>query len=364
FTRVAFLSNSSVGGFTRNGSLPEVSGGALYSRGGNLKVRDCTFFGNAVLGSGGNRSGGTGGEAAGGAIDSDDSGFLVGTIFAGNTARGGNSRNGLVGSSLSGAPAYGGALRAGASLAMTNCTFTSNAVYGGAAGGFGSPSGEARGGAISVIAGIPMLVNVTLASNSVNVPAPFGSPVPSFGMNIDAATNFSITLKNSLLAGTSNNVWGQIIDGGYNMSSDGSANFSSGTSFNFTNPKLLPLANNGGWTLTMALASDSPAIDWVPAALAPSTDQRGVHRPYGSASDVGAYEVGAPPPSLVILRNGGSVKILFAVETGSNYHIQHSLNLSTWETVQTTGTSTSNGVWTATFPVSQPAEYYRVTMDL
>ena len=148
------------------------------------------------------------------------------------------------------------------------------------------------------------------------------------------------------------------------MSSDGSANFSSGTSFNFTNPKLLPLANNGGPTLTMALASDSPAIDWIPAALAPSTDQRGVHRPYGSASDVGAFEVGAPTPSLVILRNGGSVKILFAVETGSNYHVQHSLNLITWETVQTTGTSTSNGVWTATFPVSQPAEYYRVTMDL
>jgi hypothetical protein len=361
FMRVTFSSNASLGGYARNAPLPWVSGGAIYSR-GKLQVKDCTFFGNTAVGNGGDTM--TRGEAAGGAIDSDDSGFIVGTTFAGNTARGGRAR-GTIQGNYRGAPGYGGALRIGAFLSITNCTFTLNAAYGGDGSWFAAPYGEARGGAISVIAGSPMLMNVTLASNSVNVPAPSGTSVPSFGMNIDATTNVSVILRNSLLVGTSNNAWGQVIDGGYNMSSDGSANFSSGTSFNFTNPKLLPLANNGGPTLTMALAADSPAIDWVPAALAPSTDQRGVHRPYGSASDVGAFELGAPAPSLVVLRSGGSVKILFGVVTGSNYRVQHSLNLGdAWETVQTTGISTSNGVWTAMFPVSQPAEYYRVMVDL
>jgi hypothetical protein len=46
----------------------------------------------------------------------------------------------------------------------------------------------------------------------------------------------------------------------------------------------------------MALASDSPALHLVPASglFCPPGDQRGVHRPQGSARDAGAYEL-APP---------------------------------------------------------------------
>jgi hypothetical protein len=358
FTRVKFTNNSVLGDYTRNGSIPGVSGGAIDSR-GTIYLKDCAFLENTVRGSGGITTFAAG--AAGGAIASDDTGWIVGSTFAGNAVRGGQGRS-TFGGGWPGGGASGGALRSGAFLSITNCTFTENLALGGPPGAPQLPAGDARGGAISVIGGGLTLVNVTVASNKANISSFYGT---NFGMNIDAGTNLAVTLQNSLLAGTSSNVWGQVIDGGYNMSSDGSANFSSGTSFNFTNPKLLPLANNGGQTMTMGLASDSPAIDWIPAALALSTDQRGVHRPYGSASDVGAFELGAPAPSLVVLRSGGSIKILFGVETGSNYHVQHSLNLGgAWETVLTTGTSTSNGVWTATFPMSQPAEYYRVTMDL
>jgi hypothetical protein len=38
------------------------------------------------------------------------------------------------------------------------------------------------------------------------------------------------------------------------------------------------------------LLPGSPAIDAIPAAQAPSTDQRGYPRPYGTASDIGAFE--------------------------------------------------------------------------
>lgn len=64
------------------------------------------------------------------------------------------------------------------------------------------------------------------------------------------------------------------------------------------NPKLLPLADNGGPTQTHALRRGSPAIDALDPALCPAIDQRGFTRPIdgdadGNAMcDMGAYEAG------------------------------------------------------------------------
>src|ERR1035438_4953517 len=44
----------------------------------------------------------------------------------------------------------------------------------------------------------------------------------------------------------------------------------------------------------MALLPGSPAIDAGDTSAAPPTDQRGLPRPVGSASDIGAYECGLP----------------------------------------------------------------------
>lgn len=65
-------------------------------------------------------------------------------------------------------------------------------------------------------------------------------------------------------------------------------------------PQLLPLANNGGPTLTHALAAGSPAIDAGNNAAGLAFDQRGAGfaRVSGSAADIGAFELqAAPPPS-------------------------------------------------------------------
>ena len=56
------------------------------------------------------------------------------------------------------------------------------------------------------------------------------------------------------------------------------------------------LKNNGGPTATIALQVSSPAVDAVPIAGCPSTDQRGNVRPDSgdsapSACDVGAFEL-------------------------------------------------------------------------
>lgn len=63
--------------------------------------------------------------------------------------------------------------------------------------------------------------------------------------------------------------------------------------------RLLPLADNGGGTLTRALSFNSPALDKADngvCAASPinNVDQRGATRPAGPACDIGAYELQAP----------------------------------------------------------------------
>jgi CSLREA domain-containing protein len=55
-------------------------------------------------------------------------------------------------------------------------------------------------------------------------------------------------------------------------------------------PRLGPLADNGGPTRTHALLTGSPAIDAASAQDCPPADQRGVLRPQGAACDIGSYE--------------------------------------------------------------------------
>ncbi|MBC8003654.1 MAG: hypothetical protein H7X97_13795 [Opitutaceae bacterium] len=184
------------------------------------------------------------------------------------------------------------------------------------------------------------------------------------GANIFNTNNGVLTVKNSLIAypGTNGNVVGPIIDGGYNISSDSSANFSSGTSFNFTDPKLLPLANNGGPTRTMALASNSPAIDWAPVGGAPTTDQRGLMRPFGAGIDLGAFEYGAALPPLSTQRNGVMLNIWFSGQAGVNYRIEKSTNLFSWEMMENTGAMSTNGTVLRSYPTVPPLGFYRLTL--
>lgn len=65
-----------------------------------------------------------------------------------------------------------------------------------------------------------------------------------------------------------------------------------GNTANPVDPMLAPLADNGGPTQTLLPLIGSPAVDSALAtANSPATDQRGVLRPVGSASDLGAVEL-------------------------------------------------------------------------
>jgi serine-aspartate repeat-containing protein C/D/E len=66
-----------------------------------------------------------------------------------------------------------------------------------------------------------------------------------------------------------------------------------GNKVGVNNPKLMPLANNGGPTQTMLPMAGSPVIDAGSNALIPSgvtTDQRGLPRIFGKSVDIGADE--------------------------------------------------------------------------
>ena len=365
--RVRFISNAALGGFTRNGSIGEVGGGAIYSA-GRLLARDCSFLGNKAQGNAGYTPSWTGSvpPVKGGALYKMSLAIVIGSTFAGNTCQGGNGRNTGVSTGYAGSDASGGAIYNGAPLFATNCTLYGNDVTGGASGGFDAAAGNAYGGGIYNRDSSMTLVNVTLASNSANVIRPFGNGGGgSFGANIAVSLLPAPVLHNSLIAcgGTNANVWGTVIDGGYNMCSDGSANFTNGTSFNFTDPKLLPLAHNGGPTLTMALAEDSPAVDWVPAALAPAADQRGFPRPYGAAADIGAFELGPAAPFLMAHRNGSLLNVSFLGQAGVSYRLESSIDMQSWGTEVNIGILPVTGSWSTDLPLSGSRRFLRLALD-
>jgi hypothetical protein len=111
------------------------------------------------------------------------------------------------------------------------------------------------------------------------------------GFGIDGSKG---TIGNSIVAfnGTNGTV-GSLTSQGHNISSDGSlaATFTQPGDLNNTDPKIGPLADNGGPTFTQALLAGSPALDAASGVGAPDTDQRGVARPQGGGFDIGAFEL-------------------------------------------------------------------------
>ena len=314
-------------------------GGAIYNL-GELTLINCTFSANSVAGGNGSAggaggagssagppgNGGGGGGGFGGAVFNAMNLTALASTFSANSAHGGTSapagvrRNGTGLHGIKGAQADGGALYNQWWAVVTNSTFYANTVVGGAGGnggngggtfaipGDGGDGGDGFGGALEN-ANTITIVNCTFSSNgalggtngvpgSGNYAGANGKFGQSNGGNIANNTSVILTLMNSILASSASgaNEFGSFTDGGYNLSSDSASSFG-GTSLQNTNPELGRLASYGGPTLTMALLSNSPAIDVIPPSACPPTDQRGIPRPLLGKGDVGAYEyefVGAP----------------------------------------------------------------------
>jgi hypothetical protein len=247
----------------------------------------------SIGGSGG--GGGNGGEAAG--IDNVGALSIFGSTFADNvTGAGGDGStpgadlgsSGTGGSDQAGEGGTGVALVNAGSAAtpIVDSTFSGN-VAGPA--GTGQSPGSPGDGTISNFdfAGTD-LTDVTIADNTSGsdtaINGPGGRPL------VETDTIIASNTNTDTAAGPDSCNSDQITDGGRNV-----AYAAVGCAGVTGDPKLGALANNGGPTKTIALGAGSSAIGLVPVSICTvTTDQRGLHRPAGSACDAGAYEVSPP----------------------------------------------------------------------
>jgi hypothetical protein len=165
---------------------------------------------------------------------------------------------------------------------------------------------------------------------------------------------------NSILANSGGQYCGSVTDGGHNIvdnASHASCNF--GTN---ADPLLDPngLRNNGGPTQTIGLQSTSPAIDAIPIALCPNTDQRGFARPDSEdstsanpACDVGAFEFGASnfcPPFVGDAIISGSMEGNLPINPGDTVKAGYDFTIPGSHPADTITAITGN----VTLPVSCP----------
>jgi hypothetical protein len=153
----------------------------------------------------------------------------------------------------------GGLQIGGGGGTITNTTFSGNQANG---------SADDGGGALMVYGGKLTLSNVTIAGNSTTSDGSTGHGAAG----ISAASDATITLKNTIVAGNNSSAGkpdlsGTVVSGGHNLIGDttGSSGITNsingdqvGTSAALLDPKLGSLADNGGATQTVRCSAAAP----------------------------------------------------------------------------------------------------------
>jgi hypothetical protein len=166
-------------------------------------------------------------------------------------------------------------------VAVTNSTITDN---------LGTAPNVSGGGIL--VGGSPaklVMRSSTLARNTAD-----GSNNATGGNLFGAA---SAKLLNTIVAKgqatTGSNCDAAVKSSGHDLEDEDTCGFTGKGDKVNKNPEIRDLAQNGGPTETIALKSDSPAIDHAGRKSSPKRDQRGFKR--DGKPDIGAYEFGAKP---------------------------------------------------------------------
>lgn len=297
-------------------------GGALYTV--NARIRACTFVSNNARAAYACNCGSLsypGGDALGGAI------FNAGLLemnecwFSSNWTDVEDAY--LVGHFKNPGQSYGGGLSTAGECFVTNSTWFQNRVVAAHLLTPSRPEGPARGAAIYQVRGRLFLDHCTIASNAV-----IASPTNASAALV-ISSGASAQLLGCILSGNTNkNAAGTILDQGYNLSSDDTPGFTAATSQSQIDPGLGPPGDYGGPTLSLGLLPGSRALDAIPAAVRTvAIDQRGVPRPIGPGSDIGAFEY--LPPAVFEWRNG-QFQVQHILRPDKDYRVESSTDLETW----------------------------------
>jgi hypothetical protein len=334
-------------GFGGPGGGGSAQGGGLCAVGGSLSLVDSVVTGDTATGGAGGAggysvsfpaNGGNGGSAQGGGLFSSGTLTVVNSTLAFNCGSGGDGGYGSWGwPGGNGGSAQGGGLYIdgvanGRVNSLVNATITGDTATGGAGAREYGNGGSAQGGGL-FNSGALTVTNSTIAFNNSN-----GT---GGGLEVQAGT---ATLENTIVAlntqGTGSGAPASDINGtvapasAYNLIGTGGSGGLVDRSTDplhhnqvgVADPRLGPLADNGGPTQTIALLPGSPAINAGSNALAVdaqghslSTDQRGTEFPriLGGTVDIGASEAPIPSSSVKALPKRGT-SLGFAVSVSGS----------------------------------------------
>lgn len=260
-----------------------VVGGGIYAGCGSITISNSIISNNTADGGGG--------------IRMDGQIVLTDSTVSNNTARftGGGvllrGRADVARSTISGNTGGGGIVldSFGGLLNLTNSTVSGNVTTG-------------NGGGIAIaLPDQPNTVNLNNVTITNNTAGGAGGGVSSlFFHGPGSPPGLGVfNVRNTIIAGNTDqsaigpDCSGPLMSFGHNLLQNPTGctllGDITGTVFGL-DPRLGPLADNGGPTLTHGLLAGSPAIDAGDNATCEATDQRGVARPVGVTCDIGAFE--------------------------------------------------------------------------
>jgi Ca2+-binding RTX toxin-like protein len=259
-----------ISGLTLTGGRAVGGGAAIFSKYANLTVANAVISQSSTMSAGSSDSGG--------GIFTKDGGLTVrSTTISGNSA--GEQGGGIY--SLHYSPSPG--------LTIEDSTITGNSA------------GKGGGGAAfyEFASGTGASLKLRDATVSGNRAGTAGGGIATYAGASRSMVN-TIVADNTAFSGPDVVVYGAVgtpFDASFSLVEDPSlANLTGGSNVTGQDPKLLPLADNGGGIPTQALDVGSPAID---QGQATGVDQRGAPRPFDlvgvalagdNDADIGAYE--------------------------------------------------------------------------
>ncbi|MBL8246125.1 MAG: right-handed parallel beta-helix repeat-containing protein, partial [Rhodanobacteraceae bacterium] len=268
-----------------DGNYSNTGAGGIHStQHGSLTVLDSSFRGNGVLNPAGP------GRQLGqfGAVSAENTLDIRGSLFHENESK------------------YASAVRAAALARIYNSTFANNRTF------------EATESGAFLLAAQARIANCTIVGNS---------GTTSGGMYIYPSSNTEVV--NTIIAnntGASPEIGGRIYSHGFNLIRDRTGALVEGnvpgTDIYATDPRLAPLGNYGGPTMSLLLPPESPALnagsacvqtiggcgDFPHVALAHDQRGAGFARLRGGLVDIGAFELGSVVVSNALDSGAGSLR--------------------------------------------------------